>query len=474
MILSAKKINTTEGSIKKNLWLLAYPIIIGNLIQIFYNFGDTFWVSKLPYGTEAVASVSIVFSVVFLLMSFIMGFSGAAATLISQFFGAGRNDDVEEVAYTTINIFNALSICIVVFSLLFGKAILRFMKTPEEIMVYALDYYYIIIIGMIFMFVFYYLSALLRGIGDTTTPMIAGILSGIFNLVLDPFLILGIGPFPYMGIKGAAYATVISRVIVAVFLFYVTFKKDNLMNLKLRKLVTFNKDFAASIVKIGIPASFSNVVISLGWIIIVSRVNSFGAYASAVYGIGNRIDSAMFQLSGGIQQALATVVGQNIGANKIERVKESISYALKASFVLIMSLSLIILFLPEQIFRIFSSDPTVIEMGKMYVWCLAGGYAFVCCRMVLVGAFQGAGATAFSMILSMISLWIFRVPMAYAFSYTTMGIDGVWFGLGTSFVISYVFMYVCYKRYDWLGKGYVLTLNNNNKMIAQLAEKARE
>lgn len=460
MLFRSKAVNTTAGCYKKNLWLLAYPIMIGNLVQICYNFADTFWVSKLSYSTEAVASVSIVFSVEHLLMSLIMGFSAASATLISQNFGANRLKEVEDVAYTTINIFNGLTLLVTLFSFVFGKAILQFMKTPDNILPYALDYYYIILIAMIFMFAFYYLSALLRGVGDTTTPMIAGIFSGALNIVLDPLMILGIGPFPAMGIRGAAIATVISRFLVAIYLFAGIFKKDNAMNLKARKIFTFSRRIALDIVKIGIPSSFSNVVISLGWILVVSRVNSFGANASAVYGIGNRIDSTMFQLSAGIQFALATIVGQNIGANQIQRAKNSVSYALRASFLVVMCLSLFVNLFPQQIFGVFSQDPAIISMGKTYVRSMAYGYAFVCCRMVLVGAFQGAGATTFSMILSMISLWVFRVPFAYGFSATSMGIDGVWFGLGTSFVASYIFMYVCYRKYDWLSKNYVIQAKN--------------
>jgi putative MATE family efflux protein len=452
MLFSSKALDTTSGSYKKNLWLLAYPIMIGNLVQICYNFADTFWVSKLPYSTEAVASVSIVFSVEFLLMSLIMGFSAASATLVSQNYGAKQHRAVEETAYTTINIFNGLTVLVTLFSFIFGKSILQWMKTPANILPYAMDYYYIILIAMIFMFAFYYLSALLRGIGDTTTPMIAGILSGGLNILLDPLMILGLGPFPAMGIAGAAYATLIARFVVAMYMFYVIFKKDNAMNLKLGRIFSFNRKIARDLIRIGIPSSFSNVVISLGWILVVSRVNTFGANASAVYGIGNRIDSTMFQLSAGIQYALATIVGQNIGAQQMQRAKNSVSYALKASFIVVMCLSMIVMIFPQQIFGIFSQDPAIITMGKTYIAYMAYGYAFVCCRMVLVGAFQGAGATTFSMILSMISLWVFRVPFAYYFSARGMGIDGVWFGLGTSFVVSYLFMYVCYKKYDWMNK----------------------
>jgi len=449
-MFQSQAIDTTVGDLKKNLWLLAYPIMIGNLVQVCYNFADTFWVSKLAYSTEAVASVSIVFSVEHLLMSLIMGFSAASATLASQFYGAKRTGGLRETAYTTIHIFNLLTLIVTTFSFLFGRAILAFMKTPDAIMPYAIEYFNTILIAMIFMFAFYYLSALLRGVGDTKTPMIAGILSGAFNIVLDPLLIFGIGPFPAMGIRGAAMATLIARMLVAVYLFYMLFRKGNVMCLKPAGVFTFNAEIAKSIVRIGIPSSFSNIVISLGWILVVTRVNQFGAHASAVYGIGNRIDSTMFQLSAGIQFALATIVGQNIGAGKIDRAKASISYALKSSFVLIAILSIFATLLSDQIFGIFSSEDVIINMGGIYVRSMAYGYAFVCCRMVLVGAFQGAGATTFSMILSMISLWVFRVPFAYAFSATTLGINGVWLGLGISFVASYLFMYVFYKRVNWI------------------------
>lgn len=446
-----KNIDATKGDIKKNLWILAWPIMIGNLIQVIYNMTDTYWVGKLDNSTEAIAAVTITFSVVFVLVSLAAGLGIGSATLAAQYYGAREYKKVDEVTYTSLIVIGAIALVFVAGGIIFYRQLFDLLQTPDNIIPIAKDYFIIIMVGMIFMFIFFIMSGILRGIGDTRTPMIAGIVSGVINMILDPFLIFGWWIFPELGISGAAYATVISRVFASGYIFYVvlrgkTFLKMNLRNIKVDLKIT------KQLFKIGVPSSISQAVISLGGTVIISRVNMFGDVAIATHGIGNRLESLLAMPTMGLAQAASSIVGQNLGAGQKERAFKSGQYAMKASFIILVILGVIFAIFPTVFFDIFSDDTEVIGMGRYYIYGITLLYAFVGCRIVMSNVFQGAGAASVSMWLSLICLWGFRVPLSYALSYTPLGIKGLWLGVGLSFIVSFFFMYYFYKKGKWMDK----------------------
>ncbi|GMQ59182.1 MATE family efflux transporter [Vallitalea sediminicola] len=446
-----KNIDTTKGDIKKNLWILAWPIMIGNLIQVIYNMTDTYWVGKLDNSTEAIAAVTITFSVVFVLVSLAAGLGIGSATLASQYYGAREYKKVDQVTYTSLIVIGAIALIFVACGIIFYRQLFDLLQTPANIIPIAKDYFIIIMVGMIFMFIFFIMSGILRGVGDTRTPMIAGIVSGIINMILDPFLIFGWWIFPELGISGAAYATVISRVFASGYIFYVvlrgkTFLKMNLRNFKVDLKIT------KQLFKIGVPSSISQAVISLGGTVIMSRVNMFGDVAIATHGIGNRLESLLAMPTMGLAQAASSIVGQNLGAGQKERAFKSGQYAMKFSFIILIIMGAIFAIFPTVFFDVFSDDTQVIEMGRYYIYGVTLLYAFVGCRIVMSNVFQGAGAASVSMWLSLICLWAFRVPLSYALSYTPLGIKGVWLGVGLSFIVSFFFMYYFYKKGNWMNK----------------------
>ncbi|MCT4688772.1 MATE family efflux transporter [Vallitalea sp.] len=449
--MKKKNIDATKGDIKNNLWILAWPIMIGNLIQVIYNMTDTYWVGKLDNSTEAIAAVTITFSVVFVLVSLAAGLGIGSATLAAQYYGAREYKKVDEVTYTSLIIIGAIALFFVAGGIIFYKQLFALLQTPDNIIHLAKDYFIIIMVGMIFMFIFFIMSGILRGIGDTRTPMIAGIVSGVINMILDPFLIFGWGIFPELGITGAAYATVISRVFASGYIFYVvlrgkTFLKMNLRNIKVDLKIT------KQLFKIGVPSSISQAVISLGGTVILSRVNMFGDVAIATHGIGNRLESLLIMPTMGLAQAASSIVGQNLGAGQKERAFKTGQYAMKVSFCVLVIMGAIFAIFPSVFFDIFSDDKEVIEMGRYYIYGITLLFAFVGCRIVMSNVFQGAGAASVSMWLSLICLWVFRVPLSYALSYTQLGIKGLWLGVGLSFIVSFFFMYYFYKKGKWMDK----------------------
>ncbi len=449
-----KNIDATKGSIYENILRLAWPIIVVNLVQVIYNFADTFWVSRLHNGTEAIAAVTITFSLVFVLISLAGGLAVATSTLSSQFFGAGEYNKVEDVAYTSMILMGGFSIVISIVGIAFNRKLLTLLNTPDNVMPYAIQYFNIMMGGMLFMFSFFLLSGVLRGIGDAYTPMVIGIVSGVLNVILDPLIMFGVGPFPALGIRGAAYATVISKGVVSIYLIYVLFKGKLHLKLKVKN-IKMDMGIVKQLLKIGLPAGITQVVISMGSIVIMGRVNMFGDIAAAAHGIGQRLDSLLFMPAMGFNQAAAIAVGQNLGAGKRERAKLSGIYAIKITFYTLIAISGFLFVFPELFLRIFSNDQEVIALGIYYVRLLTVAFAFVGCRIVMNGIFQGAGAAFLSMVLSIVSLWGIRIPLAYLFSYTELGVKGLWLGVGVSFVISAFVMYIWFEKGTWMEKAIV-------------------
>lgn len=447
-------INTTEGHIPSNLWKLSWPIIITNLLQVLYNIADTFWVGKLENSSTAIGAITVSFTIIFVLISLAIGLTIGTTTLTAQFYGAKNYKKIEEVIYTSIIVIGSISLLFSAIGYIFAEKIFILLKTDTTILPYAIEYFRIILVGMIFMFIFFILSSIMRGLGNTKIPMIAGIISAVINMLLDPLLIFGLGPVPALGVSGAAYATLLSRILPSVYLAYIMFKGKLGFSLNIKNFnVSF--DIVKKIFKIGLPASISQVLISLGGTVIIGRVNVFGEIATAAHGIGERINSLLTMPSMALGQAAGTAVGQNLGADLKDRAYKYAIFTIKSTFVFTLFLGIILAVFPTQVYRVFNNDPLVYNLGKAYIRGLTLFIPFVSCRIIMTNVFQGAGDAKLAMIMSFVSLWCFRLPMGYALSFTSMGIKGLWLGIGLSFIVSFFVMYWFFQRKKWLNKALV-------------------
>ncbi|MBT3320425.1 MAG: MATE family efflux transporter [Clostridia bacterium] len=445
-----KKIDATSGNLTKILWKMAWPLIIINLIQVLYNFADTFWVGQLEDSANAIAAVSTSFSIIFVMVSLAIGLNIATATLVSMYFGAKDNKNLEASCFTAIILIGVLAVILAAVGLIFREQLLALINTPPEIYDYALEYYSIIMFGMFFAFMFYVLSGILRGVGDVVTPMIAGVASGLLNMVLDPFLIFGWGPFPEMGVSGAALATIIARALVFFYLVWYIFSGRHHIKLHIKD-AKVHWHLAKKMVKIAIPASISQVFLTLSGFMLFARVNMFGAVASSAYSLGSRIDSLLFLPSISFSQATATIVGQNIGAEKKHRARKASILAIIQCGIISFVISTLLMFFPTAIFDLLfaKAGAPVLLLARDYVMIISFGYAFLSVRLIINGVFQGAGASMYLMFTTIASLAL-RVGLGYAFSYTALGIQGMFMGISISFVLSAIFMFIVFRKGKWL------------------------
>ena len=436
-----------NGSIIKTLFILAWPIMIGNTMQVVYNLADTFWLGKL--GAQAVAALSIGFPIVFLLISIGGGITVAGTTLVAQYTGADDEENANLAAGQILIFVTSLAVILSIIGYIFNMNILQLMGAPKDIIYDAEAYLDILFAGIPFMFAFFIFSALLRGYGDTRTPMQMMIGSTLLNILLDPFLIFGWGFFPKLGVQGAAYATVFSRTVAGIIGIYILIKGNKGISLSKK---TLKPDFKMikKIIKIGLPSAGESSIMALGITVLMSIVSQFGTIVVAAYGIGSRILSVVIMPSQGFSRATTTMVGQNLGARKEDRAEVS-AWISSAIILGILTLFGVITWIfPASIIAIFNSDPEVIEVGVSFLRIVSLSFGFLGVRIVLGGSFRGAGNTVIAMILAIIVLWILRLPLAQVLAnYLNLGTNGIWWSIFLSELIGAVVAAFWFNKGSW-------------------------
>ena len=406
----------TQGNILKNLVKLSLPIMLSNFLQMFYNLTDAFWLGKLGDNARgAVSAAGIAFPLIFFLSSFGFGFVIAGTALIAQYKGAGRFEKMKEVVGQFVFILIIFCAIFISGSFIFLDQILSILQVPSEIFIMTRQYISIILIGVIFMFIFLSYQSFSQGLGDTVSPMKIQIISVLINLILDPILIFGMGFFPRLEAVGAAYATLFARIVAAVLAIVYLEKKAPMIIPGIRNMLP-EKEMLKRILDISIPASLGQSITSFGFLLLQGFVNSFGTVIISVFTIGNRMTGFFMMPAMGISNALATVIGQNLGAGKISRAVKSV----KKAFILIMMImtlgSASLFFFGAQLTQFFINDPAVIETGqRMFRVTSIASFVFGIV-FIFMGVFNGSGHTKPTMLLNIVRLWGLRIPFVLLLS----------------------------------------------------------
>ncbi|MBD3205621.1 MATE family efflux transporter [Candidatus Bathyarchaeota archaeon] len=443
-----------SGNIFKTAFKLSWPVMLSHAFQTFYNMTDAYWLGKV--GPEAVAAPSISWPIMFLLISISAGFGIAGISLVSQYVGANRHEDAEKVSGQLYSIFLVSSVIIAVIGVLSARIILGLMNVPEAVIPVAANFLRITFLGVPFMFLSFGFQALLRGYGDTRTPMILSISSAILDAISDPFFIFGWMGLPALGASGAALTTVITRGLAGVVGTYLLFSGRVDLHLHLRDLKP-DWDIIKKIFRIGLPSSVGQSGTALGFTVITSlvatedRVLGGMGYLLSAYGIGSRISSVVQIVIMGGTTALSTMVGQNIGANNDERVMEIVKM-LFAMFIGISVLEVVILFVFRvPIYAFFINDPNVIDLGSTYMTYFVPFFPFFTIFQLSMSVLQAAGKTRITMILSLIRLWGMRILFAYILYYIfNMGSLGIWLGLGIGNLTGAAMSIIYLWRANWV------------------------
>lgn len=449
--IQSKTNNLTEGSILKSLLSLSIPIIFASILQTAYQLTDTFWVGRL--GTAAVAAVSISFPLIFLIISLGGGLAIAGTILVAQFKGKEDKKAVDHITGQTIVMVVNISIVLATIGYFLSPYLIKLMGAESIVHDSAVSYIQISFIGMIFMFTYMVFQSLMRGVGDVKTPVYIVFGTVLLNLVLDPVFIFGYGFIPSYGVAGAAIATIGTQGLAAIIGIVILFRGKHEIQLHVNDL---KPDFPLikKMFIIGFPASVEQSTRALGMTVMTFLVASFGTLTLASYGIGVRILSFIIIPTFGLSMATSTLVGQNIGAGKIERAERIVKLSCNVGFTVLTVLGVFVFIFAEHLVSFFIPGETeTIESSSYFIRIMAFTFGFISIQMSMNGAFRASGNTMISMMLSIISLWVLRFPLAFILStYTELKEVGIWIAFPAANVIATIITYAWFKKGTWKHK----------------------
>ena len=437
--MDKRKGNTdlTEGKVWKVIVRFAVPLLVGNLLQQFYNITDSIIVGQF-LGKEALAAVSASFFIYYFIISLVIGVGSGTTVVISQLFGAKQYQKVQ-LAFSSFFIFMLVGgIILSIAGIIFAEPVFRLTNTPEEVIPQAVAYFRIYIGGTFLFVTFNSIISILRGVGESVRPMLFILITTVLNIAFDLLFIL---VFKW-GIEGAARATVVSQGIgMCIALAYVN-NTHPLLSIKKQDMLFDWKLFKESL-KIGLPTSVQQCAIALGLIALLGIVNSFGTNTLTAYGAAGKIDTIITQAVLTLSGALAAFCGQNIGAGRLDRVKKGVQFTMYTNIALgLLTFAAVYLF-GNEMMRIFTKDIDVVAIGKEYLLIIGGFFIVHGALNVYNGALRGAGDTLFPMITSLVCLWLIRIPLAYYLS-SWLGRNGIWWAIGISITIGLIVTFVYY------------------------------
>ncbi|OCA90716.1 MATE family efflux transporter [Bacillus sp. FJAT-27225] len=433
----------TKGDIYSQLVRFSTPIMLTNVLQVSYQFIDSLWVGNL-LGANALGAIAVAGTVIFTVLSFIIGINNASLTILSQQKGMDSNEGLRRYlnAFTVLQLF--LSILLGIGGYFFAEPILKLLDTPSEMVGEAAVYLQINFVWILFVVGYNFISTILRSLGDSRTPLYIVLGSVVLNAVLDPLFIKGFD----LGLAGAAYATVLSQGVAFL---------AGLGYILVKKLAPFPVPYlpdqkeVSVILKLGIPAGLQMVVISAGVMAIMSVVNSLGAAATAGFGAAQRLDSIIMIPAQALGTAVNSMAGQNIGAGRWDRVQKIAIYGTIYNLAVMFLIAAATFLFARSGIRLFIDDPDAVDFGEQYLKIIAFTYPFLGINFILNGVVRGAGAMMQVLVLNIISFWVLRYPLTELFT-AFLGEKGVATGMGTSFAISSVIAFLYFKYGKWRKK----------------------
>lgn len=434
----------TRGSVAKTLLLFALPMLIGNIFQQLYNIADTIIVGR-KIGPDAIGAVGVSFPIVFLLIAVSMGIGIGCSVIVSQLFGAKKLNEIKKASYTALI---CATICGIVFTVVgasISKPILEFLKTPANIMNMSVEYLKIIFYGSLFVFIYNVSTSIFNALGNSKTPLVFLIISAVLNIFLDLYCIVNLK----MGVAGAAVATIISQGIAALLaVVYLIYKLHNLNSEKVDKI--FDLELLKTMSKIALPSMLQQSFVSLGMMALQGVVNTFGSDVVAGFTAACKIDSIAMMPILNISNALATFAAQNMGARKIQRVKDGLKASMIASVIFSIIIAFLIFNFGELFIQMFlegGQNAAVIAFGVEYLKKICIYYVIMAVFFNTASILRGAGVMK-----SFVTSSIMNMVTRIIFAYSMVGILGkstIWYSIVAGWVLGGIISTVTYLKGNW-------------------------
>lgn len=437
----------TQGSIGQAAFLLAVPMVLEMVMESIFAVTDIFFVSGL--GADAIAVVGLTEAVITLLYAVAIGLSMAVTATVARRIGEKSYEAANIVTGQTIWIGLFTAFFVAGIGLWFAEDILRLMGATDEVLEIGGSYTSIMLTGSITILYLFLFNAIFRGAGDANIAMRSLWLANGINIVLDPLLIYGYGPFPEMGVTGAAVATNIGRGIGVLYQIYHLVDGSSRI-----KLALIHLKIVSEVVLRLLKTSFGGIaqflIATASWVILVRIISTYGSEAVAGYTIAIRVIMFTILPSWGLSNAAATLVGQNLGANLPDRAEQSVWKVTKYNVYFMVSVAIIFITFAHPIIGLFTNDTEVLEIGVQCLRFISYGYGFYAVGMILVQAFNGAGDTMTPTWINLFCYWIFQIPLAYFLAKSMeMNATGVFLAITLAESLIALVSIVIFRRAKW-------------------------
>lgn len=416
------------------------PLMASNILQALSGTVNSIYIGQL-IGVEALAATATFFPILFFLMSFIIGLSAGSTILIGQAWGARNVDKVKQVTGTTLSAALVLGLLVALVGGIWAEQIMTVLGAPENIRHLAIGYARIVLIGMPGFFLFLVVTSVLRGVGDTVTPLFSLIMSMIVSLLVTPALILGWFGLPQLGVDAAAWAMIAGFVTVLVFLFvYMRARNMPLApdGVLFAAMLKPDLKLLGLILKLGIPAGMQMVISSIAGIVVVGLVNRFGSDATAAYGALGQVMSYVQFPAMSIGIAASIFAAQAIGARQLDQLGAITRTALVLNLVITGGLIVLAYLFSQHVVALFITDPAVIELTETLLHVVLWSILFFGWSVVFSGMMRASGTVYAPMILSLACILLIELPGAVWLSQTSLGLTGIWIAYAASFTMMLV------------------------------------
>lgn len=435
----------TEGVIWKQLLLFFFPILLGTFFQQLYNTVDAMVVGRFV-GKEALAAVGgPAASILNLLIGFFMGLSSGATVIISQYYGAGRDDLTSRAVHTAMALSLAGGVALTVIGIAISPAALRAMDTPEDIMGYSLTYIRIFFGGTVFSLIYNIGSGILRAVGDARRPLYFLIVCCLVNVALDLLFVVAFG----WGVTGVAVATVLSQVVSAVLVWVTLLKSTRSYRLSPRR-IRFDLPILRDIIRIGIPAGLQSVMYSLSNLIVQASINGFGTDTIAAWTAYGKIDGIFWMIMGAFGVSITTFAGQNFGARKYDRLQQSVKICTAMAMGTAVFMGVLVVVAGPYIYKLFTTDENVIDIGMTMVRVISPFYFTYVLIEVFSGAMRAAGDSFMPMLMTCVGVCVLRIAWVVFGVPLFPDVRMVAAAYPVTWVVTSIFFLVYYLQGGWL------------------------
>lgn len=431
------------GSLWKAVFTLAIPVMATNFIQTIYGLVDTYFIAKL--GTSQVASVQLSFPITFLLLSLGMGMSIAATSMIAQYSGQKNMLGAKKIASQILIVNVILSVALGILGIICLKPLMMLLGVSGDLFQYTYDYLFVNFLGLPTMFLMFAYNGIKNGSGDTVSPMILNTVGVIVTIILDPIFIFTLN----MGVAGGAWAMVVSRGIFSAYAIYRMFTVPQEMQLHLSDLKPDWADIK-TIFKIGLPSSFGSAMEAIGFLVMNLFIVDMGVVTLTAFSIGNRVNGLILMPALGIGGALATIIGQNLGAGQVDRARQAVKMSTILATLILTIGGIPMIIFATPVIAFFSQDPLVIAQGSYYLILITLSIPLMGIFSIFTGTFQGSGHTFMTMFMQLGRLWALRIPLIVLLKTLMPGDpNAIWYSMIISNLLTCLFGYILYKTDKW-------------------------